>query len=396
MILAAILGMQAARPVLEFPDANAKFVSVQALVSLGNLTPKERSMAALLADTMAYDVDDYSRTLMRDTAAAAGEQVRVTLMPDMLRIQIGVVPQDLKYGIRFINNILRTSRLPEAELNHQIELASAKKRGLWQTALLPNGSDLKRVRRTDIVDFYHRICRPDNTTLVVGGNFKPGDAQEIWTGLTNGWTAEKTPRFLLEDGDPKTVIEFAGQENIISLNAQVIPGGDVAIAPKLLAIIALGCGKGSTLFEKVREDMGVSYRQEGLLWPAATGFVPRFIIATGDATPLVELAPKIRDNMLTAVDEWAEKDLLRALGMARAILERGVPMSPFYFNPWYPVSSSLTDQTLLQGYWQIKTGKKWDAKRLLELMALTPLDELKSIAKEMLEKASVSLIKASA
>lgn len=395
MILSLVLAKLIQSPlVLEYPDPKSSFVSVQAIVKLPELTPKERSVAALLARTVAYDVDDYSRFYMRDTTAAAGDQVKVILMPDEMRIQIGVLPEDVKPGLRFLNNILRRSHLPEDELNRQISEDSARKKGLWETAVEPWGSDLRRVRRSDVVDFYHRICRPDNTTIVVGGKVTPGEPQEIWSQIASDWKAERIPRWLLEPGDAAPIRRVDGSENVIELYGEEFPGGDVAIASKLLSIIALGSGKGSVLFEKVREEMGLSYRQEAILWPTPKGFRPRFIIASGDPRPLPELVDAVRKQMLSSIEAWTEDDKVRAIGMSHAIIDLGCPMSPFYFHPYYPLGDNLHDQTFLRAYWRLKTGREWDADHLMDQMSKVSLQDMKDTAKQMIEKASASFIKA--
>jgi hypothetical protein len=392
--LTLLLAVQVTSPAIEFIDARAKFVSVQAIVKLPPMGEHEMSQTKLLAEIMADEVEGYSRTEMRNLAGRAGESLRITVMPDHLRIQIGVVPSDLKPAITYVQQILRNSRLSTESLNRALAEVPYRTQSLWASALQPFKYKFMRIRRDDIVELYHRLCRPDNVWLAVGGPLEPHAAADFWAIKTKGWSTGKLFARSLSQSPPEKIGELPGRESMVELRGREVAGGDPALSSKVLAVIALGCGKGSAMFERLRDSQAWSYRQEALLWPSAGGFTPRLIMATGDKTPLPELGKSVRAQLLDAVKSWTESDIARARGLAEGIFLRGLQLSPFYFNPSWPVGDSLHDRTFMSAYWQVKTGHSWEPSRLLGEMALLKSDEVKEVALELLNGAELHAIPA--
>lgn len=386
MIAAAAFwfALQTGNPVAEYVDPNSRFVSVQAVLKLPSLSGHEFAEAEVLAETMADEVEGYSKAEMRDIAGRAGDGLKITLMPDHLRIQIGVLPSDVKPAIGYIEQILRNSRLSADAINKAVAEIPYRTRPIWAVALEPLKFEFYRTRREDIVDLYHRICRPENVWLSVGGPIQPGDAADYWKSKIDGWDPGKAPKPSLDVAPLPGVANVAGREAVIELRGRAIIGKDPAIAARLLALIALGSGKGSAMFARLRDEHGWSYRQEAVLWPTPEGFLPRLIMLSGDQTPGTELAKAVKETLADAVKSWGNEDLARARGMADGILNRGFPMSPLYFNPSWPITSSLHDQTFMSAYWPMKTGRAWNPKKLMGEIALLNLDDLKEAAQAIL------------
>ncbi|HVT13831.1 MAG TPA: insulinase family protein [Fimbriimonadaceae bacterium] len=382
MILAAALlfATPDLPPVTEVVDSRASFVSVQAVVKLPHLSAYEREEAQLMAETMTDQVEGYSRVEMRNLAGRAGDSVRVMLMPDELRIQMGVLPVDMKSAIGYIDQVLRNAEFPEDSIKKAIGEIPYRRKSLWSWALQPAKVDFRGVHRADIVDLYHKICRPENVWLAVGGSVKPGEADQYWTDKNADWKVGRPPTPSLDRTPAAEITSLPGREATVELRGKEIVGNDPSMPTQLLAIIALGSGKGSAMFQVLREAQGWSYRQEAVLWPTEAGFVPRLIMASGDKTPPAELAKSMKQQLIDAVNAWTDADLNRARGMAEGILTRGLEMSPLYFNPGWPIETNLHDQTFLHAYWRMKTGLDWDAKKLVGEMTLIGLAELKETA----------------
>jgi hypothetical protein len=392
--LAFLAVAQTFNPVVEAPLPEAGFVSVQAIIKLPPLSGHERVEALLLADTIADDVEGYSRLEMGEIAAMAGESLKVTVMPDHMRISFGVPPSELGPALTYIDQILRGSKLKPDVLNRAMEEIPFRSRSNWATAVQPYKIQFARVRREELIDLYHRICRPENVWLAVGGQIKPGEAAQAWEEKNGDWKPGKLPKPSLDQAPPVEVVDVPGREAMIELRGKEMAGSDPAISTRLLAIFALGSGKGSAMFEKLREEKRWSYRQESLLWPTTNGFAPRFIMASGDKTPGPELAKSMREELIGAIKAWTEADVARARGMAEGVLLRGIRMSPLYFNPSWPIEGSVDDQVFLAGYWQMKTGRPWDPRKLLGQMSLATVDEVKDAALDMLTTAIPHVIPA--
>lgn len=392
--LALSLAIQLPNPVSEVIDPTAKFVSVQAIVRLPPLAGHETAEMAIIADTIDAEVDGFLRRDMKDLASSVGESLKVTLMPDHLRIQFGAPPSGLKPAIGYLNQILRDSHFPVENVNAAIQAIPFRNQSLWASAIQPFTYKFSRMRREDIVDLYHRVCRPENVWLSVGGPIQSGEAADYWQSRMESWKPERPARPSLDQAPLPTLQDLPGRESMIEVRGKEILASDPAIPTRLMAIIALGSGKGSAMFERFRESQGWSYRQEAILWPTAKGFVPRLIMASGDKTPGNELAKSMRDQLTDAVNMWTEADLARARGMAEAILMRGNEMSPLYFNPYWPVTDSLHDRTFMAGYWQMKTGHPWEPSKLLGEMTLLTVSDLKEAAIQMLASSETRFIPA--
>ena len=374
------LAVQTSNPVNELIDFGSKYVTVQAVVKLPVLSAHERAAAQIMAETMSDQTEGFSRGDLRSIAARAGKSLKITLMPDHLRIQFGVLPADTKTAISYVDQILRSSLFPdEAITNAEAELPF-RKTSLWAEAIQPAKLDFSKIKREEVVELYHRICRPENVWLSVGGPIEVGMADSFWQSKNQDWIPAKLPHQFPEREPVDEFKTVPGRESMIELRGKEIAGNDPAISVQILAVIALGSGKGSAMFSRLRETEGWSYRQESIFWPTTNGFVPRLIMASGDKTPPNELAKAMKLQLIDAVNAWTDADVARARGMAEGILLRGVPMSPLYFNPSWPVLDNLEDQTFMHSYWRMKTGTDWEPRRLVGEMALVTLPDLKDAA----------------
>ncbi|MEZ5163748.1 MAG: hypothetical protein R2688_08350 [Fimbriimonadaceae bacterium] len=154
-----------------------------------------------------------------------------------------------------------------------------------------------------------------------------------------------------------------------------------------LATIALGMGKGSTLWRVVRQDMGLSYVQEGLLWPTVDGWVPRFIVLRGTEESEVELFAKMREKIVADMDSWDESHLIRAQALAKASLERGSDLSPFWIAPDEPIQPSLEDRCAWVGLLELTKTGSVGMKTLSSALENVDLETVKDQAKKMIESA---------
>ncbi|HTQ11635.1 MAG TPA: insulinase family protein [Fimbriimonadaceae bacterium] len=383
-----------ANPVTDVIAPGAKVVAVDAIVRLPALGAREYAAAKVMAETMADEVDGYSQGDMRDMGARAGESLKITLMPDHIRIEFGALPAEADTAISYVGHILKNSRFPEDSIAKAEAEIPFRKKSLWATAIQPVKFDFRRVRREDVLDMYHRICRPENVWLCVGGPIDARDAENAWSAVLADWTVTKPPRLPANPTPLGEASDVPGRETMVELRGSSFPGNDPAMPTKLLALIGLGCGKGAAMFQTLRETEGWSYRQEAFLWPTPEGFEPRLIMASGDKTAPDDLAKGMRDQLILAVKNWDASDLARAEGMAQGIFERGFAMSPLYFNSSWPISGSLEDETFLAGYWTMKTGSPWNASRMLGEMALVSLSDFKDAAMEILTDSKAHVLPA--
>jgi hypothetical protein len=159
-------------------------------------------------------------------------------------------------------------------------------------------------------------------------------------------------------------------------------------------MVALGSGKGSSLFRVVRDGMNLSYRQDALLWPSAFGWKPFLVIGMEpqpDEASYRAKAEEVRQALLKDVESWTEANRQRAVGYAGALVTRGGDASPLFFRYGGPLATDVTGRTRMAAYWMSKTGSAWNPEALASSFASIPLEELKAEATAMLSGASVSI-----
>jgi predicted Zn-dependent peptidase len=244
----------------------------------------------------------------------------------------------------------------------------------------PISSRLDRLPSSKAREVYERVFRPERVTLSVAGKFTPGAVAAAWKSRMAAW---QPPRFALarEDYSMSTVYtrNLSGVTTIDIASPLVPKSAD--LYPRLLALFALGSGKGGSLFEVVRQQLGLSYRQEGILSPTRDGLETRLLIAASPVENEDERIAKIKAELLKDIETWTETDRKRAIGMASAASIEGTERGPFYFSGNTPIASDLSGRALLGAYWQMKVGVDWDGALLLANLRDVPLTELKEAAK---------------
>ncbi len=384
--LAVLLAAQSvAPPVRELPEPAARETSIEASVELPKLTDDQFAALAVVVRTIPKQTEEYIR---RDMASMTlgGQSPRCELTPDHIRIGIVMPPGDVRHGLGILESLVRRPSLFQDALNDSADSLATRRLGPWEMALQGRVSAF-RITHDQAAAIMRYIFRPDRIYVAVGGQLEPGLAESEWERRTAGWAApsrlEEFPRL----HRPALPVQQPGPVSTLELRGKSFVSSDVAMSQRLLALMALGAGKGSSLFRISRETHAWSYRQEGVLWPVPGGWEPRLIALSANCPAPSEREGALRADMLQDVSAWTESDRARALGIADAVLNRGLEFSPMYLGQFGPMSASLDDQTFLSAYWPMKTGSTWDPERLLTEMRLCNLDDLKETATDLLQTA---------
>jgi predicted Zn-dependent peptidase len=271
-------------------------------------------------------------------------------------------------------------------------VAARKPPTYWGAALRPRELDVRSIRGREIVELYEQITAKDTLRIAIGGPFQPAQVREVWGKKEAAWPAPKyiarspfPPSGRIRPRNPGgvTTLEFAGP---------TFAADDAALPTRLLALVALGSGKGSSLFRVARGELALSYRQEALLAPSPKGWQPRLILAMRPRADEVEVVSTLRTALLSDVERWSEAHRLRAVGMADLSLTRATELSPLSLWRTGPVPNNLEGRTFLKAYWPMKTGQAWNPERLADATRNVTLADLKAAAHELLEQANVTLL----
>lgn len=377
-----MIGVVPPRPVhvSELVDGNAKEVMIQVIAS----QPKQFSGAQVnaldaLVDEIPREVEGFSQ---RDILAVTnGDTVHIGVGPDYLIISFSVPPVNWLAGLSLMDALCKRSHLVPPETFQAPQLSP------WTWALKPYPRTFA-APAPQVRELYESLFQPENITLAVGGAITPGQAQKDWGAKLSDWPAYRAGRkSYADDAPPKDLEHSPSGLASVELIGPPIAANDAALPLKTLALVALGSGKGASLFRVERQALRMSYRQEALLWPTPTGWQSRLISLTLPAQDLREKTEQLRKALRDDVSKWTDADLQRAQGMADAVFLRGVDFSPFAFGPNGALDGSLGSRTFLQAYWQLKTGNAWDAEAFVQQMHAVKLDDLKSTAANMLDVA---------
>jgi predicted Zn-dependent peptidase len=396
MIAALSLMLAAISPqVIELPDPSANYITFQTIVKVGNLGGKDQICAQIVQDLLTDASENFNEDQIRQFSTLAGEAMRCTLSGDHFRVQLEVPKGRMDLGGEILGDVIQNPRFQQDALDAEIASASARPHSYWAEALSPYSLNYKKVKRDDVLNFYHRIFIPSATTVTIGGCFNAGEGQSAIDKYFTDWQNPKPPpRWLHKVEDPPapllgrhsfpiTTVELYGPEFTVR---------DSDFPAQLLIATALGSGKWSAMHRVLREKLGLSYVQQAVISPTPGGFQLHLILLTSPFSEEVGLIESMRNALLNDVKTWDETTRKRALGMAEGYLLNGAPMNPLFLDGSSTVGYSMEDQTFLQGYWHVKAGKGWDSKKLLDLMSQTSLDDMKKMAQSMLTAAQGGVI----
>lgn len=387
MMLAALAwtALQAPR-VVETIVPGAGMVCLQAIAPLPIMGPGELATAKVLARVLPLSTQDYTPGQLLAYALQGGDRMRCTLTPDSIRVTITVPKGQTAIGAALLESAVRRPSLEDGEIQRALEEMPFERVEPWTQGLAVGVSDPRGVRAASVRELRARLFRPDSVFLSVAGEFEPGEARHALESRLSGWQPDPFPRPLPDAPPIEPWKDYRGPVHLLAWAGTPFSSRDVSLPQRLLAVCGLGVGKGALLHRVVRESLGLSYRQEAMLRPDPAGFAPRLMIAHQGAWS-VEKFDEIQAALLAAVAAWTEKDRLRAVGIARAELRGGVPLSMLSLDADGPPTPDLRGRAFLAGYWPMKTGLPYDPGRLLDGMEAVRLNEMKEAAASMIQTA---------
>jgi predicted Zn-dependent peptidase len=386
--LIAALAIEASN--FEVVDGSRKdAIQVEALVQLPSFGPHERAALQLLSETLLADTADYGHADLLDRTAPTGDPIGVDLLPDAVRVHFSLGVQDASALLPMLESILHGATLSDDAINAAKAEDAFRESSVWDSALDPIMPDVKGVRPEDVRVLYRRLFSPQRMTIAVAApnSLQTGDLAGNWAERTAAWPKPKLPLRLVDPGHVPVRTERRGHLTTVQLRGQNLE--PTQFGPAALAAFALGSGKGATLFTKVREGLGWTYRQECPLRGTPNGFELDVTVVTARSDADFDHANALKPALLSAIDAWTEQDRTRALAAARTLLERGVGMNPLYDLG----TKSTLDPLFLRAYGRIKLGEPLDAKALLRKLMDVDLATMKATAKAEVEGAGLEIIR---
>lgn len=372
------LSRASAVQVIERPMFGAKEVRVAIIIKLPELDSHDWGLAEMIVAQIEKGPKDVSKSDLLQVTG--GHEIECALADDSIAIRAVAPAPNLPNLLQVLVESLGNPTDGLDEELHRAEITDN-----WESLLHGTG-DQFRPRPHELSAFWTQVIQPETITVCISGGFQPGSATAIWKRKTLGWQSGNVnphPRAFLNPVNLKPRVggfELQGIE--LSANSLDLP-------KNLLAMIALGVGKGGSLHRISRDIHGWSYRQESILWPTIKGWLPRLVVASSQVENLHQEATDLKIDLLNDIEKWNMDSEARAMGMADATLIRGLPLGPFYFFQGRSLNQALGDETLLEAYWTAKTGKPWNAIEMVSQMEDVSLDDLKAAAKAIVTGSTV-------
>lgn len=369
--------------VVEMPDPASEAHAIEVFFEAPRLDAWEAANLQVLAAALADGSMDFGRQQMFAFASALGTPQFLAL-PDGLRVSLSVPKNGLSAGLGVLEALLRRPVLSPETIDAARARLAVGPSDTWTAALAPSVPDGSRVNRDSVASMLRRLVQRGPSVLVVRGPFEPGSVEALWSARVSAWLPERPERPPIPGPEPRFRSVVPGPASVVELVAPAVPARSVGLPAQILAIGALGTGKGASLYRVVREQMRISYRQEAIFSGAPGGFQPRILIASTQPD-LRDRIDGIREALRADIAEWTEADRVRAAAAVRSNLMYGIGMSPFDFGTGESAAGPFRDEAFVAGYWQLKTGTPWDPAELARLIELVDLESMREAATDLLD-----------
>lgn len=376
-------------PVIEIPDETADFVTIQAIVRVPALSEKHRNLLRIVGGSLGEETESFTKAQIADIAGRVGGRLRVWVSNDHLRVSMYAVPADLRTAIAMVGSVLKEPVLRRENLQSISDDLQSRRYSFWRQALDLTPFRLPKYETRDLDWLRTTVFRPEAVTLAVAGRFTPGQASQKWQEILEDWHVGRLPRPEPDQVRTTDDVKIGSSLSLIELRGPAFSATDANISTKVLALIALGTGKDSSLFRIGRERMGIAYRLEGVLTPDPAGFIPRLIVARSQSADLGKSAEELKVALMEDVKDWSDAARTRAIGMAESVFVKGGDFNPFYFGLERPITRELGDQAFLTAYWQMKTGTPWNPYQFVGRLGFVELTDLKQEAETFLARSVI-------
>jgi len=371
LALTASLGVAQTYCESEFTERPNITVLIRAPQPMNN---RELGAWQIMAQGMFELSADFTRREFYTYGAQDGVPPRIWWNNDFISVQFWLQPGGENLCARLADGVLREHRIDEEILPKLRANVSGFAKDDWTAALFSARGDVS-VDAAFLNRFFQRSLRPENTTI----SADPKTLAAIRNRL-NGWQVPRVQQDLRAGSkarfsSPETAVisSFVAKPFLPTTNQ----------GPSLLAAVALGAGKTSTVFQVCRVQQQWSYRQEFFLWPTAAGWQPRLMLGGATNAPsIIEIKSKLKD----AVSKWQLSDLERARTLTTASIEGGILIHPFWCSSVGPLNGSdeqLADWTALMASWGVRSAGPNDVDSSAKS---TSLQELVAAANAMIDQ----------
>ncbi len=237
-----------------------------------------------------------------------------------------------------------------------------------------------RITRDELIDYYRRRYRPDNTVLALAGNISSASAVRMLKPL---FESEKAG-VATEPGQPPEAgancksISKALEQVHVCMGVPGLSQHDDRIYTQHIINMILGGGSSSRLFQKIREERGLVYAIYSYF--AAFQDTGLFTIYSGTN-------PENLDKVLGLI--WSELELLVKDGVT---LEELAMTKEQIKGNLLLASESVTHRMHRLGKSELVYNRLITTEEILEKMSAITISDVRSLARELLAPERFSIV----
>lgn len=323
-------------------------------------------------------------------ASQAGVAPRAVRGDDWFAVQVTVPEGAQNLGIQLVAQVVTGARLSDFNVVPAVDAQRGRERDLWDVWRTPGRLDRAKLMKEDVRAWASQIFQPGNGRLIVAGAIQSGTAQaEADRRFRDYQPRLPIPRLRQDETMPEKGVP--GAAGLYEWRGPILKPTLPDLGPRLLALMALGTGKSSSLHRVFREENGWSYWQTLVLWPVADGWRPRLSVLRAsavDGTWMEGGEEALRADIAT----WDEGTVMRARGMLQMSLMRGSVLSPFWVKARPFAIDDLEDAALFRAHLALAGVTTFAPGAILESTADVTPERLKELATQMLDQSSVLVI----
>jgi len=324
-VISALLGLsmvqyQVKLSVLELPKPEAETVSIHAYLWRDKNFVKEEQSWRLICAITGVNSLTYNASEVGYFGGTAGIRPRVVSSPDFLRVEVVSSPEKWKESLALAASLVaqpnwRSNQWEEAE-----KVLAGTVLDSWSESLWPMPEFTEKLLEDEAPNAHSRIIDRSGLRLIVEGPVEIGEAREEMEKVSRLWSVPEYRSLSRFAEESKLPMKQNLAVTTFEMSGKAIRVGEAGSAAQFLATVALGVGKGSTLWETLREREGLAYRTEAVFWPTRNGFVPRLFMLRRAEEGEIQYAETMVKSLEQGVEAYDMISLARAKVMAEQIL----------------------------------------------------------------------------
>jgi zinc protease len=242
-------------------------------------------LACLTARLLTYGTRARTATQIAEALDFIGTSLNTGCDEETASVTLTLLKKDLSTGLNILADVLTNSAFPPDEIDRQKQAviagirAKAEKPGeiankKFSEALFPQspygrpaeGSEesVKKIERSDLVEFYNNFYRPNRTILAVVGDISHQEALKRLTKAFQAWEKGPTIKDSVALPKPGGAEMIRVQKNLTQANIVMGHEGVPRSHPDYYAIQVMnyilgGGGFSSRLMESIRNERGLAY-----------------------------------------------------------------------------------------------------------------------------------------